>query len=130
MISRKKLEKTVSNLNMHNFINVKSLEEFISFDSLNSYDGRVKQVLKLYMNKREYLMFKFLCNELFKETFIKRYSDRIEVCIIPLSSSSEQHYIKIDGRKFYLVGNDEQFSSQFKEPIRQEKIDDLLEEEE
>jgi hypothetical protein len=110
-------------------INIVSVTEFVSFDGMNAYDGRVKYILKLVFSKREYLMFKFLCNEMFIDTFLKRYGDRIVVRMIPLSSNAYDHYIEIDERPFFLVGNDEQFKSQFKKEIRDNKIDDLLDEE-
>lgn len=127
MIGRKKLEESVSRLGMMDMINIVSLNEFVSFDGLNGYEGRVKHTLKMVMNKRDYLMFKFLCNEMFIDTFLKRYSDRIKVKMIPLSSNAYDHYIEIDERPFFLVGNDEQFLSQFKKELRDKKLDDLLE---
>lgn len=128
MISRKKLEASVKRLGMMDMINIVSLNEFVSFDGLNSYEGRVKHVLKMVMTKREYLMFKLLCNEMFIDTFLKRYSDRIKVKMIPLSSNAYDHYMEIDERPFFLIGSDEQFLSQFKKELRDNKIDDLLEE--
>lgn len=115
---------------MINLINIESLDDFVSLGGINSYDGRVKYVLKFVFNQREYLMFNFLCNELFIDTFIKRYNDRIIVKMVPLSSNPYQHYIEIDGRPFFLVGNDEQFNIQFKGELRDRRINNILDNEE
>lgn len=127
MIRRKKLEATADRLQMSNLINIESLNDFVSLDGLNGYEGRVKFILKLVLSKREYLIFKFLCNEVFVNTFIKRYGGRIRVEMIPIVSNPSSHIIEIDGRTFYLVGSDIEFHNQFKELIRESKIRSLFE---
>ncbi len=127
MVSRTHLEKSV--MDNPSFINIESLDEFVSFDGINAYDGRVKIILKHILNIREYLMFKFFCNELFIDRFKRKFEDRIKVTMMPISSNPRDHCIEIDGQEYYLVGNDEQFESQFKAILRENKISDLLDEE-
>lgn len=126
MISRSKLEKTARKYNkLLDMGSAENLEEFIDSDAINSYDGRVKFVLKRVLSTEDYILFKSLCSRLFITKFKKKFQDRISVRFHMFSSFASDHIITIDGIDFYLVGNEEQFMHQFGK-IREDKLSDLL----
>ncbi|CAG7580218.1 MAG: hypothetical protein SLAVMIC_00306 [uncultured marine phage] len=87
---------------------------------------RIDFILGLRLTKEDYKEFKSLISMFNYDDLYKNFDHRIEFKIYPFSSKASEHIVKIDGETYYLVGNEEQFMSQFTFEIREKRLRDLL----
>ena len=87
---------------------------------------RIDYILKLGLSQEDYNEFKRLIKWYKYEELFEKFEDRLRFNIHPFSSDVSDHVVTVDGKDYYTVGSEEQFNSQFTYELREQRLRDLL----
>lgn len=117
--TKQELEATGSYVEPSRFLSIEAMELILR---KTEYSGRINILMNRYLGWFEriaYSLLAFCFNEALFPTVILYpvfnvvFKNKLKLKTFMFSSSSRDHMLSVNGRTFYLVGNNEQFGHQF-----------------